>query len=138
MNAYVLDTSVAIAWYLNESFSPAARSWQNKLFTGKISILTPSLHFLEFANVMRTLVIRKELDANLAQNIYDIHLDAPLEHAEPDERDILNTALAYNATAYDSVYIALSISRGIPLITAERTTTEWVKKMKDQAIIISR
>ena len=28
MNAYVLDTSVAVAWYLEEVFSTSARAWQ--------------------------------------------------------------------------------------------------------------
>ncbi len=28
MNTYVIDTSVAVAWYLDESFSAAAQAWQ--------------------------------------------------------------------------------------------------------------
>jgi hypothetical protein len=31
VNGFVLDTSVAIGWYLPETFAPAARVWQQKL-----------------------------------------------------------------------------------------------------------
>lgn len=132
MNVYVLDTSVAIAWYLDESFSTAARVWQERLLGGKIVLLTPLLHYWEFANVLRTLVYRRELTERLAREIYELHLEAPLQRAEPDERAVLDVALEYGATAYDAVYISLSISRSIPLITAEKTTTAWVVKLKDR------
>ena len=35
MNA-VIDTSVAVAWYLNESFSQPAREWQHQILAGKV------------------------------------------------------------------------------------------------------
>jgi predicted nucleic acid-binding protein len=132
MNTYVLDTSVAVGWYLDEAFSPSARTWQEKMMKGKIVLLVPSLHYWEFANVLRTLVQRREIPEPLAREVYELHLDAPLEKAEPDEKQVLDVAFEYGATAYDAVYISLSLSRGVPLITAERTTTSWVVKMGEQ------
>jgi len=132
MNIYVLDTSVAVGWYLEEAFSPSARAWQEKMMKGKIVLLVPSLHYWEFANVLRTLVQRREISEALAREIYELHLEAPLERAEPDEEQVLDVAFEYGATAYDAVYISLSLSRGVPLITAERTTTPWVVKLGDQ------
>ena len=132
MNIYVLDTSVAVGWYLEEAFSPSARTWQEKMMKGKIVLLVPSLHYWEFANVLRTLVQRREISEALAREIYELHLEAPLERAEPDEEQVLDVAFEYGATAYDAVYISLSLSRGVPLITAERTTTPWVVKLGDQ------
>lgn len=130
MNAYVLDTSVAVAWYVEESFSASARAWQERLLAGKVVLIVPSLHYYEFANVLRTLVHRRELPEDLAREIYQLHMDAPLERAEPEERSVLDTALQYGATAYDAVYISLSLSRDVPLITAEKTTTAWVTKIQ--------
>ncbi len=129
MNTYVIDTSVTVAWYMVEAFSATARSWQDQLLAGKIRILVPSFHYWEFANVLRTLVLRGTIDARLATDILDLHLDAPLEEVEPDRRVVLQTALTYGATAYDAVFIALSIANDAPLITAERTTTGWVAKL---------
>ena len=130
MNVYVLDTSVAVAWYLEEGFSASARAWQERVLTGKVVLVVPSLHYWEFANVLRTLVQRRELPETLAREIYELHMDAPLEKAEPEEKSVLDIALQYGATAYDAVYISLCLSRNIPLITAEKTTTTWVAKLR--------
>jgi predicted nucleic acid-binding protein len=100
--------------------------------SGKVVFIVPSLHYWEFANVLRTLVQRRELSIELAREIYELHLDAPLERGEPDEKAVLDTALQYGATAYDAVYISLCLSRDIPLITAEKTTTSWVTKLRDR------
>jgi predicted nucleic acid-binding protein len=70
------------------------------------------------------------LPEDLAREIYELHLDTPLEIGEPEGKSVLDTALQYGATAYDAVYISLCLSRDIPLITAEKTTTAWVAKLR--------
>ncbi len=125
----VLDASVAVAWYLPEVFAPAARRWQGRMLAGETQLVVPSLHFWEVANVLRTRERQGELEATLAQDIYDLHLAAPLEVVEPDRRAVLRTALEYEATAYDAVYISLALELGAPLVTAERTTTPWVVRL---------
>jgi predicted nucleic acid-binding protein len=112
-------------------FSPAARTWQDRMLEGKAILIVPSLHYWEFANVLRTLVWRRELEKDLAGEIFDLHLEAPLEQREPDRRAVLDTALEYRATVYDAVFISLCLSKGVPLITAEKTTTAWVAKLRD-------
>jgi len=136
MNTYVLDTSVAVAWYLDEVFSPTARIWQQRMLAGKSSLIVPSLHYWEFANVMRTLAYRREIDGAMAREIYALHVEAPLEHAEPDQRQVLDVALEYGATAYDAVYISLCLARDIPLITAEKSTTLWVTKLGERIEVV--
>jgi len=127
-----LDTSVAVAWYLEEVFSASARVWQERLLSGKVVLIVPSLHYWEFANVLRTLVQRRELPETLAREIYELPMDAPLERVEPEEKGVLDIALHYGAIAYDAVYISLCLSKDIPLITAEKTTTTWVTKLRDR------
>lgn len=129
MRTYVLDTSVAVAWYLPEWFAGAARKWQRQLLENRVRLLVPALHFWEIGNVLRTYVRRAELDAALAQEVYALHLDAPLEVVEPERGDVLATALEMDATMYDAVFIALARRHGIPLLTAERKTTPWVVRL---------
>jgi predicted nucleic acid-binding protein len=136
VSAFVLDTSVAVAWYLDEVFSPAARVWQERMLNGKARLVVPSLHYWEFANVLRTLVWRRELGADLAREILDLHLEAPLEAGEPDRKTVLDTALEYGATAYDAVFLSLCLSLEVPLITAEKTTTAWVVKLGDRIEVV--
>ena len=136
MSALVLDTSVAVAWYLPEAFAPAARLWQQQLLTGEVELMVPGLHYWEFANVLRTYVRRGELEAVLAQEVYAAHVEAPLTRAEPDHREILACALEYEATAYDAVYISLALERDTVLLTAERTTTPWAVKLGDRIVAV--
>jgi predicted nucleic acid-binding protein len=138
MKTLVLDTSVAAAWYLPETFAPEARRWRDRLLAGDVQLLVPSLHYWELANVLRTYVRRAEIEASLAREVYDLHLDAPLELAEPDRARVLEVALEYEATAYDAVYIALALLHDAPLLTAERTTTPWVVRMGDHVQRVGR
>jgi predicted nucleic acid-binding protein len=129
MNAYVLDTSVAAAWYLPESFQAEARRWQRQLLDGEVRLVVPRLHFQELANVLRTYLRRGELDTDLATEIWELHLDAPLEVIDSNPRHLLATASEYAATAYDAVYIQMALELDLILLTGERTTTPWVVKL---------
>jgi predicted nucleic acid-binding protein len=134
----VIDTSVAVAWYLPESFSAEARIWQEKILSRAVRGLVPSLHYLEFANVLRTYVRRKQMESALAEDLYALHLDAPLEIVEPSRSELLRAAFEYDATAYDAAYISLAMNMDAVLLTAERTTTSWVVKLGKQARVIGR
>ena len=134
----VMDTSVTVAWYLNEPCSKAARQWQDRVVSGKVHAMVPALHYLEFANVLRTYVRRRALDEATAQEIYSLHLEAPLSLAEPDRASILDIALRYNATVYDALYIALSLELQSPLLTAERPSSPWIKKLGNLADCLHR
>jgi predicted nucleic acid-binding protein len=132
MSLFVIDTSVTLAWYLEEEFSPAARQWQDRLLSGAVRLLVPSLHYWEFANALRTLAARKAIEEGTAQELLDLHLEAPLEVAEPDRREVFRLALEYGATAYDAVFICLALANDVHLVTAERSTTRWVTKLGDR------
>ena len=79
--------------------------------------------------MLRTCVLRSELERDLAEQIWALHLEAPLEVAEPERAEVLATALEYGAAVCDAVYVALGRSLELPLLTAERTTTPWVVKL---------
>ncbi|RMH55922.1 MAG: PIN domain-containing protein [Candidatus Hydrogenedentota bacterium] len=132
----ILDASVAIAWYLPERFSMAAREWRKRFLDQRVRFIVPELHYWEIGNVLRTYVRRGELDRELALEIYDTHLAAPLEVIAPNRETVLSTAMEYGATVYDSVYISLALKLDVPLLTAERTTTPWVVKLGEKVDIV--
>ncbi|HEV8254154.1 MAG TPA: type II toxin-antitoxin system VapC family toxin [Vicinamibacteria bacterium] len=129
MKSFVLDTSVAAAWYLPEEFAREARAWRDRLLSGSVHLIVPSFHYWELGNVLRTYARRQEIPTDLAREIFALHLDAPLEIAEPDRGEVLAAALDYDATIYDAVYISLALELDLPLLTAERTTTPWVVRL---------
>jgi predicted nucleic acid-binding protein len=136
MRRRILDTSVAVAWYLPESYTQAARKWRDAFASRRVHLIAPSLHLLEMANVLRTYVRRGELAESLALEIYETHLDAGIEIIEPAPAPVLATALEYGATAYDAAFIRLALELDAPLLTAERTTTPWVLRLGKLAEII--
>jgi predicted nucleic acid-binding protein len=99
------------------------------MLENRVRFVVPRLHYWEVANVLRKYARRQEIQPAEAENIYSLHLEAPLETAEPDPGQVLEVALKYDTTAYDAVYIALSLSRNMPLVTAERATTGWVSRL---------
>lgn len=103
MRRQVLDASVALAWYLPEDFASAARALQSDLLEGSLGFIVPSFHYWEVGNVLRRYVRRGELASDLAEELYALHLDAPLEVADPDRGEVLKIALDYEATVYDAV-----------------------------------
>ena len=74
---YVLDTSVAIAWYFPEAFSESARTWRERFLDEEIRLVVPDLHYWELANVLRTFVRRGDIEAADARRVYGHHLVAP-------------------------------------------------------------
>ena len=130
----MLDASVAVAWYLPEEFSRSARGYRDRLVTGSIRCIVPGLHFWEVGNVLRTYVRRHELEADVAREIFELHLDVGLEIAEPERARVLAVALDYDATVYDAVYIALALDHDLPLLTAEKTTTPWVTRLGERVV----
>jgi predicted nucleic acid-binding protein len=137
MTEYVLDTSVAMAWYFPEVFADAAIAWQSRLNARRVTMHVPTLHYWEMANALRSRVRRRTLTPAVAEAVWRLHLDAPLTITDPPTQNVLSTALEYDATAYDAVYIALVLELDIPVLTAERSTTTWVTKLGKRAISIA-
>jgi predicted nucleic acid-binding protein len=136
VKTYVLDTSVAVSWYLPERFSAAARRFRARALDGQVRLVVPGLHYWEFGNVLRTYVRRKEIEPPLAQEIFEIHLAAPLETAEPDRASVLGTAFELDASVYDAVYITLAREREAVLLTAERSTTPWILRLGKRVEVV--
>ncbi len=136
MISMVLDTSVAVAWYLPEAFAVAARDWRRRMMAGEVEFLVPPLHYYEMGNVLRKYVVRRNFSKAMAREIFALHAETPLKLASPAIGSLLDTSFEYNATVYDAVYISLVLDRQIPLLTAERSTTPWVVKLRDLAVSV--
>lgn len=136
MKSLVLDTSVAIAWFLPETFSSEARKWRVRMMEKEVEFYVPNLHFYEFGNVLRKYVLFRDISEKVAQEIFLLHLESPLKKITPNNSELLKTSLKYNSTIYDAVYISAALDLQAPLLTAERATREWVAKLDKLAITI--
>ena len=121
MSAIVIDSSVAIKWFLPEPFSTEARRLLDSYRTNTLSFVAPDLLNAEFGNILWKKQIFHGLAAADAQNV--IAEFRKLEFTFISSASLLDEAyrlaVAYQRTVYDSIYLALSIRENCQLVTAD-------------------
>ena len=119
MTAYVLDASLAAAWFLPDEASEAADGLLGNVLAD--SPVVPSL----FRHELRNLLLFAERRGRLAASDVDEALvkvsTLPIAVREADgDRDILNLARKYALTAYDAAYLELAMREHAPLATLDK------------------
>lgn len=113
----VVDASAAVKWFVPEAYAEAARH----LLQGSRALLAPDLIWAEVANALWRKWREGELPAEAVQGILVDFRRFPLYiYASETLYDIAwPVAQASGRTFYDSLYLALAISAGCPLVTAD-------------------
>ena len=117
MSRYAVDASVVVKWFAPEIHSEHA----SRLLAHDDALLAPELLFIEVANVLWKQVRRgaatrgeaTERLSGISARVLPIASVALTASA-------LNIALVYDRSAYDALYVALAISEGCQVITADR------------------
>jgi predicted nucleic acid-binding protein len=122
-NAYVLDSSVAIRWYLDQPGHEHAREIRDRLVEGTIQLVAPAVLRWEVANVLRKL---GALTGKLTESdVTDALLDLPVlgvEIVEDDEAstiDAVTVSLERRISVFDASFALQSLQTGYPLLTAD-------------------
>jgi len=126
----VVDSSVAVKWFVVEPYSADARRILDGYLDGSISFLAPDLINAEFGNIIWKKHIYQGLDAVDAQNIIDAFrlLRFPITPAAALLDDAYKLAVAHRRTVYDSLYLALSLRAGCQFVTADEKLVNAVGK----------
>ncbi|NQW73285.1 MAG: type II toxin-antitoxin system VapC family toxin [Actinobacteria bacterium] len=112
---FVLDASVVVACVMPDETSQRATAVLGRLT--KTHAIVPSLWSYEVASAIHNAARRgrmTEADAALALRSL---VNLPLTHVEPEPTRLIEIAQMTGLTVYDSSYLALSMSRGLPLAT---------------------
>lgn len=112
---FVLDASVVVACVIPDETSKRAAAVLARLT--KTHAIVPSLWSYEVASALHNAARRgrvTEADAAIALRSL---VGLPLTHMEPEPARLMEIAQSTGLTVYDSSYLALSISRGLPLAT---------------------
>lgn len=115
--SFVVDTSVAIKWIVDEEGSDKAELLQGA------DMVAPALFRIEAGNVLRTLAAKQILTNERAIDLFLFLQTAPVTIIDADElleRRALDLALALEHPIYDCVYLALAERMDRRLITADR------------------
>jgi predicted nucleic acid-binding protein len=125
---FVLDASVALAWFIDRSIAPYATRVQRLLLAGDRAVVPP-LWRLEIANgfVMaeRRGILTRADTVQILQN-FEIVLAQAIEDSQPalPMRRVIATAREFQLTAYDAEYLDTARIQQLPLATLDRHLEE--------------
>jgi len=124
LKRFVLDASVALAWFLDNPVSPYATQVKQRLLDGARAVV-PALWHLEMANGFAVSERRHILTAAEGTRcLIDVEqLTAQIE-TNSDlvlTRQALSTARSFQLSAYDAVYLDTARNQGLPLATLDQS-----------------
>ena len=117
MNTVVVDSSVALKWFVPEVGSEQAAS----LLGASIQIAAPDLLYPEAGNIVWKKVRRGELRPDEGREVIAALKRIPIATTSSSVllEAALEIALAHDRTVHDSVYVALAVARGCAFVTAD-------------------
>ncbi len=114
MREAVLDASVVLKWFAAEQRgSLEARDLRREYEAGRLSVVVPSLLFLELLNVAGR---RWRWDEEVVLELAEALGDLSFEVAEPELQSVA-TWISRGLTAYDAAYVALAEERDLAVVT---------------------
>lgn len=119
---FVLDGSVALAWYFKDEADPYADAVAAR-FTG-VRAVVPALWPLEIANaVLMGERRRRSTEAQAAKwlsSLSSLPIEVDEEAAARAWSDVLALARTHGLSAYDAAYLELAVRRGLSLATLDK------------------
>lgn len=135
----VVDSSVAIKWYIPQPYSSQARQILDDYQTEKLtSLLAPDLIYAEVGNIIWKYQRFQGLATNDALEILNQFkslgfLVFPISHLLEDAYSV---AINHQRTVYDSLYLALSLREQCRFVTADQKLVNAVGSSFPNAIWI--
>jgi predicted nucleic acid-binding protein len=129
MKKLVIDSSVAIKWFVVEPLTIQARLILNEYQTAKLTLLAPDLIFAEIGNIVWKKHLYQGLAANDARLIIDAFstLNFVLTSNAVLLHEAYRLAIDLRHTVYDALYIALSIRENCSFVSADERLVNAVK-----------
>ena len=131
MTAFVLDASMALAWYFRDEATDWTRAVSS--LSDDRAVVVPRHWFAEMANGMLVGERRNRSTTGDAAifadrlGLLDLHVDA-LDPGAMFDR-ILPLARAHGLTIYDTLYLELAERRGLPLASLDAELNEAARRV---------
>jgi predicted nucleic acid-binding protein len=123
LNLVTLDASVAAKWlvWAGEPLEAEALSLLELRNHGQLEFIVPDLFWLEIGSILCKAVQRGRCSEETAKHSIPAlrGYDLTAEPSEPLLESAFAIARQYNRSFYDSIYVALAVSRRSTLITAD-------------------
>jgi len=122
MNRFVVDSSLTMAWYLEDEHDDYADATHAALIGGA-EALVPPLWPYEVANGFRMAERRRRVQAAEIPRVLALLAPLPIRVQvtahERAHREVLALALQEGLTCYDAAYLELAMREGLPLATLD-------------------
>jgi len=123
MASLVVDSSVAIKWFVPEPFAAEAATILAAYQAGTLTLLAPDLIFAELGNILwkkQTLQGLAAAAADAARIIGDVgNLGLSTTPSVELLFDAYRLAVAHRRTVYDALYLALGLRENCAVVTAD-------------------
>ncbi len=133
MKTYVINTSVAVKWYIPEPLSAAALYYLELYRQEEARLLAPDLIIAKMGNILWKKVRQNELTIQDARQVGDILSNyCPLRLISSSKLmpAALEIAISIGFTIYDGLYLALAVSVEAPLVTADQEIKKLAPDIK--------
>lgn len=125
----VLDTSVILKWFTEETHSDVAVKLRNEFYRGIHGIVEPDLMIYEFANALN---YNPNYTAEDVKKAIDSLVELQIDVMAPTIRllkDASEIAKKHDITVYDAVFVALAKSIGAVFVTADKKLHNRIKEL---------
>lgn len=121
MENVVVDTSVAIKWFVNEPHAAEAQRVLAQYEAGAISMLAPDLLNAEFGNILWKKHVFNGLALDDTYNILATFQGLPFDLTPSAEllEDAFRIAITHRRPVYDAIFLALSVRHRCRFVTAD-------------------
>ena len=127
--AFVLDSSVALAWLLQHETNERTDALADRLEQENAHV--PSIWSLEVGNALMTALRRKRISNGDFERCISALSALPIEvDAAAGLAGVLLIAQRFGLTSYDAAYLELAQRRGLPLATLDEKLRKACKAFK--------
>ncbi len=139
MKDLVVDSGIAVKWFIQEDDSDEAQVILDHYRAEKISFLAPALIYAEFGNIIWKKLVFQGLDSNDAS--LAIQKFKSISFVLTPTSVLFDTAfqiaVKYKRSFYDSLYLALSVKENCEFVTADEKFYNSIHRDFPQIILLS-
>ena len=133
MKKCVIDCSVSASWILKDEYKKSSEELLRSIILGEIELIQPDLWWYEMLNLLKSSVIRKRIKNEHIRKTLFFLKEIPMRCVSLSKLDdylLLENAIKYNLTAYDSAYLTLAEIYGAKLFTFDKDLLTLKNKLR--------
>jgi len=126
MQRFVLDCSIAVAWFFEDEFNEYCERIRQALLSKGVVAVTPAIWPVEVSNVLYQAERRKRIGAEQVNQAVRVLSQLPIEVDYlplGGMGHVLRLCRTYTLTSYDALYLELALRENIPLATGDKKLT---------------